>query len=573
MFLGYSLLFYLLFFFLGVGLTVLITPKTLRKYTVFLSPIVGYCFSSFLSWCLSSLRFKGTDDYYYWVILLALCLLIFATIKNWRQRDNFFSKDLIIPLLISIVAFTIIAIPSLIHQDMSCLTIGNHDLVGFSHISRVAKESSLNDQYLSLTDFALNNFSLSYWGASFNTALFCSVTKLDPYQSQMISLYIFFVIALLLSYVVAKEIFLYTNFGSNVIVVLFGLSSIFYSCIYNGFERQIIAVSVILLFFMINILIIRSSNWRESIKYCPLLLLSFWGLFITYDFMIMITYGVILTYVVFRFLMNRMIPFYWLIINVILMFFYWVAIFDVSRYTFLVSGAYNDSIGGWFVRWISLPKLFGIASFVKNVVSYQDIISLIFITFIIIWGLIKLCKANREVFSLSLSIFSSVFLIAFVVSYNSWGDGVFGSYYQMKLFTTFLPLLLLSSLCIFGYYTWSTIKRSFVIGILFLLVLLNGISAGLFVFQTNDQARFVYPETIQLKQISNSVESVNISDGEPWRILWEGYFLYPRKVYYEKTQGDIITGSPLIGEWSLIRNAPMKSDIYINSVYSLRETK
>jgi hypothetical protein len=569
MFFVYSLLFYFLYFFLGIGLTILIVPQRLRKYMMLVSPVVGYCLSSGLTWCFYRLNFGGTDDYYYLVILLALSILIVALARNRQKINSFFSQDLIIPILISIVVFIIISFPSLMHQDMNCLTIGNHDLVNFSSMSKNVKELSLGEYNLV---GGLTGSLSSYWGVSSSIALFCSITRLDPYQVQMISLYIFFVIALLLTYVIAKEIFLYTNFGSNVIVMLFGLSSIFYSCIYNGFERQIIAVSVILLFFMSNILIIRSNSWRESFKYCPLLLLSFFGLFVTYDFMIMITYGVILTYVVLRFLIDRRIAFYWLIINIIFGIIYWISVFNVSHYASLVSGAYNDSIGGWFVRWVSLSELFGIVPFFKNVVSYQEIVSLIFVTFIIIWGLIKLCKLKRDVFYLSLSIFSSVFLIAFVVSYDSWGDGVFGSYYQMKLFTTFLPLLLLSSLCMFSHYTWITIKRSFIFGILFLLILFNSISAGLFIFQTNDQARFIYQETIELKQISDSIESVNISDGEAWRLLWEGYFLYPRKVYYERTQGDIIAGSSLIGEWSLIRNASMTSDIYINSVYSLRKT-
>ena len=114
-FILYSLLFYVLFLFIGLGLTILFSPKEWLKYTVFLSPLIGYCLITLTGWFFYSLNFKGTDDYYYWILLIALLLLIGAIIKIWKQKilKKLFSRELIITVMIAIIIFLAIAFPSL----------------------------------------------------------------------------------------------------------------------------------------------------------------------------------------------------------------------------------------------------------------------------------------------------------------------------------------------------------------------------------------------------------------------------------------------------------------------------
>jgi len=592
-FILYSLLFYVLFLFLGLGLTILFSPKRLRKYTIFLSPLIGYCLLTLTGWFFYSLNFKGTDDYYYWILLLALFLLIGAIIKIWKQNflKELFSRELIIPIMIAIIIFLAVAFPSLQQKELTTTSLGNNDVIFYTVASKILKEIPKNDAPDIIDPSAICEGAL---GASINTAFFCSVAKLDPYQVQMISLYVFFIISLFLTYILAREVFTYTSFAANIIILLCGLSSLLYYVIFNGFECQIIAVPLMLLIMLCNIAAVRANKFKDAIRYVPFLILPLWGLSLTYSHMFVIIYGLIVPYVLLSYWKNRKVTklLNWAAINCIALLVIVCLSPQRPQLIITMTSIMGSVTAGWFMPWIIPQKLYGITPFLipdpmadallqlnqlsnlQNYIGITVAISAIFIA-VIISGFVKLFKRDMENFLLSATMFILIFIGALILSFLniSRNNGGFGGYNQFKLISFFLPVLLLSSFALFRDITFnmhsilqSPVKSSHhYVGIrkntLYLLIIAalvisNCMSAGVMVYTTTKTAFVISPDIINLQSVRNNkeIKSINIPADYRgiWNIMWEAYFLLPKKLYFE--QSTYYAATPLNGEWNLIRN-------------------
>jgi hypothetical protein len=581
----YSLLFYVLFSFLGLGLTIIFSPGKLLKYTVFLAPLVGYCLLTLAGWYFYILNFKGTDDYYYWILLLSLLFLIAAVIKIWKQRvlHDLFDRKLIVPIVIAIGVFLIVALPALRQEKMLVTVTGNLDVIAYTEVSKVLKEVPRDDTNQIIACGAVTE---PIMGVSLNTAFFCSVAKLDPYQVQMISLFIFFMIALFLTYILAREIFAYTGFAANIIILLCGLSSLLFYVIYNGFECQIVAMPLMLLIILCNVEVARADKFKDAVRYVPFLILSFWGLSLTYSHMFVIIYGLVVPYVLLSWWKNRRVPglLNWAAVNCIAL----LAIVCLApqRPQMIISMIYSmgSVIAGWFIPWITPQKLYGIIPFLipeqllnlLNNIGVTAVISLVLIA-VIVAGFVKLFKRDMENFLLSATMFILIFTGAVILSFlNMYRNaGGFGGYNQFKLISYFLPVILLSSFALFkdigfnipgglqspvkpGHWYTGIRKNALQLLVIGALVISNGISAGATVYATliHNMVIVMPPDLINLQSVrsNDQIKSINIpaDGGKYWNILWEAYFLFPRKLYFE--QATYCPATPLKGEWNLIRN-------------------
>jgi len=620
----YSLLFYALFLFLGLGLTIICCPREWRKYTVFLSPLLGYCLLTLAGWYFYLLNFKGTDDYYYWILLLALLLLIGAVIKIWKQKflAELFSRELILPILIAAVIFTVAAYPALRQEQLTILVLGNTDVAAYTLASKIIQTMPISDfQLINYFDPDVTNYD---FGAYINTAFFCSVAKLDPYQVQMISIYIFFIISLFMTYILAREVFGYTSFASNIIILLYGLSSILYYVIYHGFERQVIAVPLMLLIMLSNVAVVRANKFRGALRYAPVLLLALWGLSQTYSHMLVIIYGLIVAYALLSCWKNKKfaVVLNWAAINFVVALV--IVCLSPQRLQMVISttSALSSGTFGWFIPWITPQKLYGIIPFLMpDIFNFAPgelaalagsayslvftIIAAITLAAVIVCGFVKLYKNDMENFLFSLSMFVLIFagsLILAVQNINREALGGFGGYNQFKLISFFLPVILLCSLALFGDMTFnlrgilqpfvkssgdylSVRKNTLYLLIIAVLVMANCISAGVMIYTVAKNHVILSPDTINLQTIGNNKEfkSINIpadiNPGVIWNIMWEAYFLFPHQLYFE--QSTLYAAKPLEGEWWLIRKSTdnvlsvlRQNDsgtMPINATYALRK--
>lgn len=88
-YLYYSVLTICLYVYLGLGLTTLFCTKELRKYTLVLSPLVGYCYLTLVGWYFYKLDIGGTDFYAKFILVIPTVILFFLLIKY--KKKNYYS--------------------------------------------------------------------------------------------------------------------------------------------------------------------------------------------------------------------------------------------------------------------------------------------------------------------------------------------------------------------------------------------------------------------------------------------------------------------------------------------------
>jgi hypothetical protein len=620
-FLLYSFLFFVLFLFLGLGLTILFCPKEWLKYTLFLSPILGYCLLSLAGWYFYSFNFKGTDSYYYWILLISFLFLVAAFIKVWKQNilKQLFSRELIIPVLIAICVFLIVSVPLLRQERLTSMTLFNNDIADYSLASKIVQELPKdvlpqNGAYYSIKDPNL--------GGYFNTAFFCSVVKLEPYQVQDISLIVFFIISLFLVYILGRKVFKYSEFTSNSVVLLYGLNSILFFLIFQGFVNQIIAMSLMLLTMLSNVAVIRAGKFKAAIVFLPVTFLALWGLLLTYSHMLVIIYGIVFCYVLISCWKYKKITtlLNWMAINCIAI----LVIFAIApqQLQIFISNTItmSSTSAGWFLPLTTPQKLYGIIPFLNPSNMIVTIIVTFFFVLVIVAGFVKLFKSDMENFLFSSITFLLVAIgtlaLCFLNTTKTIG-GEFGGYNQFKLVSFFVPLVLLISFTLFRDTSFSLSKfniknslryaRKFSLNsmtknittlyllIIAALVIANAISASMMISKVNKDVMIIPSDIVNLQVIRNNpdIKSINIpsyhSGNNPnWTIMWEAYFLFPDKLFFEqKTYGQryySATPSSLDGEWWLVRT-PEKAEkvllassrngssilLPINTTYSLRK--
>ncbi len=206
----YSFLFACLYVYLGLGLSLLFCPKILKKYAVFLAPMVGYCYLTLVGWYCYNFELGGTDVYA-WAILLPPIVFIGVAILNRRRRTaesvKLFKGKLVTPFVVSIIAFLILSIPFFRGiPGLTSMSFKNNDIAVGASISRYLKEFKRSDT----VGFLGQQYAIKFmadqtiFGAALSTAFAGSLFSLETYQLQSVSIHVFFLFSVLLVYALAR---------------------------------------------------------------------------------------------------------------------------------------------------------------------------------------------------------------------------------------------------------------------------------------------------------------------------------------------------------------------------------
>lgn len=586
----YSLLFALLYIYLGIGLTLLTCPNSLKKYALFLSPMVGYSYLTLFGWYCYSLNVGGTDVYALTILLPPAIFLYFAY-KSGKYEKLLDSKS-IAPLIIGIIIFLIISIPLLTKIDMlTSISIGNNDIADSASISTFLKEFTRSDTvgFLGQSGFFKWQADQAIFGGSLSTAFAGSLFSLETYQLQSMSIHIFFFFSIPLFFALAQESFGYNYYAATGIMVLYGLSPIMYYTIYNGFQGQIIATGLALCILLLNLQVINNSKkFSDYFSYIPLAVLFNWGISLTYPHMLPFIYIPLICYQLILVLHSKSFSniFYW--ISFVILTLIVVVILSPFRAKALVSYLFQmaNVQAGWYMPLFSPDAIFGIM--VSNMAALRPhsgfirIILSIPLLLIMALGFLNAYRTDRKLF-----LFSGVSLVVVIVGYTILSftgktEVGWGGYKSYKLISFFLPLILLSSLSLFRNMNFTGKYRiNYLLPFsLVILILCNVYSISKVTKQVVKRNRMVDSDMADLRKIesNNLVKSINILGTDPWDILWEVNFLMRKKLYFETSTYGGRTASNLDGEWNLIRCFPAISGksitlseeiIPVNSSYML----
>ena len=210
-YLFYSFLSIFIFFFSGLGLTILLSPQNLRKYILFLSPTVGFCYSTLIGWYCYNLDLRGTDSYAPIILIPPVFFLALAILKYRKQTpesDKILNRKLVAPLLVGIIAFLVLSVPFFKHTDgLTTISIGNNDIADTGLQARFLKEFAYSDTtgYLGqITDpkeqtnylkTGIGSARENRFGSPFSVALLSSLFSMEEYQFASLSIHIFFLLS------------------------------------------------------------------------------------------------------------------------------------------------------------------------------------------------------------------------------------------------------------------------------------------------------------------------------------------------------------------------------------------
>lgn len=559
-YLYYSVLTICLYVYLGLGLTTLFCTKELRKYTLFLSPLVGYCYLTLVGWYFYKLDIGGTDFYAKFILVIPTVILFFLLIKYkkkllfWEVR--IFNREFITVTLICIFGFLIVSLPLIINiDDLTSISMLNNDPANYALASRYLKDFSRAEE---IGFFAEPGVRIKWlieetvFGAFLSTSFIASMFSLEVYQVQSLSINIFFIFGIPIFYVIARDLFQYNYLGASVVTLIYALNPIIYYTIYQGFQSQIIAMSLSLCVFLLNIQAANScQRFSDWYKYLRLCVLFNWGISLTYPHMLSLLYAPIITYISW----NSFYTKYWklfirhslfILVSLIIM-----SALSVDRLIslinyFLYTGGAET---GWYMHFILPAQIF--SGFVRNA-QITDILFSIPTSIFIIIGFAQAYKSNKKLLILAVSSVAIVIFGYIVLSLkNLQASGQLGGYKSYKLLSFFLPQVILACLIMFQKVQLTRKIKIQAIGLALIIVFESCHTFSLTAQVTKDKLT-VTPEMVKLKTIEAepSINSINIlAQEDMWKIMWTAYFLARKKIHIQ-TQ-TYYPASNLEGDWDL----------------------
>ena len=150
------------------------------------------------------------------------------------------------PLLIGLVAFGLVSAPfwTTIGEPTS-LSIGNRDIAGSAGAATYLKEHSRSDQigFLGQSDAYKWVVEMEIFGGPFASAFLSSLLGLETYQIQSLHINLFFLFAVLATYILTRTAYGYRQPGAILVTAAFAFNPIMVYVALHGFQGQIVVTA------------------------------------------------------------------------------------------------------------------------------------------------------------------------------------------------------------------------------------------------------------------------------------------------------------------------------------------
>ena len=566
-FLSYSLLIVCIYICLGLGLTSLFCPNTLRRYIPLLAPLIGYSYLTLAGWYCYNLNLGGTDVYALYILgfptLLLLFILLIKRAKLAKYLQSvFYDHDLLTACAISLLGLLIISLPLLSSDSsLNSISIGNVDPANYAVLSRYLKEFPRSE---AIGFFAQQSGPIkwhieeSVFGAFLSTSFCASLLSLEVYQIQSMTIHIFFAFSITLVYVIARQVFQYNYWGASGVTILYALNPILYYTIYHGFQAQIIGTSVSLCVLLLNVEAIHNcERLSDYYKYIPFSVLLNWGFSLTYPHMLLLFYAPLVLYLAWYSLNKQSWRLFiyqslFILVSLVIM-----STLSIHRFQALLNYFFRmkDAEAGWSVTFIAPSELF---TGFKDKNNFYEILVTVILSSLVIGliyrGFTQARKANIRPFILGCSLALTSYAGCLVLSLLLLTSGApLGGYKAYKLISFFLPQVLISCLLLFQNLPINfRLKEARFFTILCIVVFIGNYDLTAETIKTHGS---VTQPLIDLQKIENdtSIKSINLLDEDAWQMAWQSYFLARKDLYFKNPEYYANpSGSSLNGEWNLI---------------------
>jgi len=583
-FLYYSVLIFIFYIYSGFGLTFLLAPQKMEKYVIFFSPFIGLSYLSWSAWFFYNFTPWGSNYYAYWILIPPIAFLILAILLKPQIHLKFVhlvNRKNIAILVLSLIIFLVISMPYLVRFNgnlSNTITLGSGDIVSYAACSKYITLSSLINPNQNINEIVINQhflplIEINNFGAYISTAIPSSLLSLETYQTQNLVIYLFFVFLLPFIFLISYEIFHYNYQISIIITLLCGLNFHLLYVIYQGFFGQIIGMGYFYCIFFLIIYALHNNQDFSSLKsYIPLSAFLFFGLMITYSFLIPVFVCPFLIYLLYSIFKKKSFAPKWDIFKFLTLtglatFILFPTIFPARIESFFT---YTSINAGWDMPLIFPHWIFGL---VGNTILIQNfyyttnldfsilILLSIPIISLVLFSVKKIYLQDRRLFSLAITyLFFIITAYLYFIINGMYTPGISGDGYKsFKFLTYFIPLILIIGLSYFNDCKITQLKSSgtkkqiFLIAIILCILSVNIWSAAEIAKNNYDNSISISENVLDLQKINamNDIDSVNILE-PPWlNQMWTYYFLFSdKKIYLKYTS--YFSKTPLNGQWDLI---------------------
>ncbi len=578
-------------------MSVFVIPTDLRKYSIFIIPVIGYCITSILGWYGYFFNLPGTDAYAKYLLLPTGVLLIYHLIRKNRNAVfngylNSFKSNLL-PILMGLVVIVVFSVPFLNHKDgLTSVSYINNDIANTASVSKFIKEFSRHDKtgLLGQADVYKHQVDDQILGGPFFNSFFSSLMSLKPYQVQNISFSVFFLFGLFLVYVLARELFKYNKKSALVIMALFGLNPLMFFTNHLSFQGQIVSLSLVLSSFFILLKVAREATELKKVwSYLASFVLINCGIALTYNHIFPLLFLPVVLMVVIQGSIEKSYrkARNWLIFTSVgiafmamLLPYKAVAIIKMTLSRF-------GSMNGWYFPLFTPDTIFGFTLNRVNLeaphLSKHVLLSAIPVV-VAVLGLIRCYRKDKQTFFLLFSFLFTAISLYLVCAFGGSHEQGWGGYRSYKILSFYLPFIILSGLHLFSEVEFSSrkIKAVLLSSVCCIFLLANGYSTVMLTKMIIKKNRSATHDMADLEKVEKmpDVQSINILSNTCWDILWETHFLYRKKLYFKNkiSYHGVLVGTE--GEWDLINIKKNDWDrtnereiITLNDTYILVKTK
>jgi len=601
----YSILSWLILMFFGLNLCILFLPDRLKKYSLLVAPILGYCFIVFVSYYCYRLNFDGTNSYAWPVTLVVIACSLYVFLKNISFLKEIFNKEAFIGLGFSIVSWIALStIFFIFGSPLVSLALSNLDVAELAVESRFLQEFNRTSEigFLGQTGWLKVVGDDIWFGPSAIVAFLGTLLRIEPYKAQSLILHVLVAQGAGIFYLLIRFFSDITKRVSLGVTFLYTISPVIIYTAWQSFGGQSIAIPIVLLITRLYLDTTQKSQEGFDFRTLLSLILLFSALLVTYHFMALIIFFLISVHCLVMWFYKRhniqtFKDFKFLLILVIA-----VAFFNPYRIISVVETFSMVAISnnGWFIPWLNPFTQIGIYTHrvFYGGYSLEYYKYLIYpATLIFLATLVAYLRTNNKKKITEKAFFYGLFLPVILLGgyfalIGSEG-GQLGGYRSFKITSTFIAFtFIVFALPFTNSFFEKRGLRTFVVELSIVALVISSVwSLSRFLHYHKSTIYILPKEIIELQKIEkmDQINGLNILDFGNFSNLWANYFLLNKAHVFQKfPYGGRVVGD-LNQPFTLIRKTSEKgsesthilsvrSDVDsknrmdINQVFALQDT-
>ena len=560
----------LLYLFSGIGLTILVCPKNVVKYSLFFAPFIGLIYFGFFCWILVNYSPWGTDVYANFLLIPpAICLIIVCLFKRSAIIEAFWplKPENIAIYVICLVNFFIISLPYAVTlSSLNAVTLLNSDIGNYASASAFLTQGTVNNVFGA--DPWILGLIPDVFSAFVALAVPSSIVHAETYTVFNTVEYLFFVFSLPFIFIIAKDIF---KWNDGLAFIVTGVAGINYNVIlivYFGYLSQIIGMGYFLsVTFLVLFFIQRREKITTLINYVPLFALLLSGLLVSYPTYFPLFFIPLACYLACEFIWIKRLG------NVLDLGFFFIitGLCSVSLFPTLSIRAFNKFLYysnvvagfnanpllpswmlGLFTEKVDLDQLLWAQ---MPLLSIADIILSVIVGVVVWLSFRYLYDHDKDLFTISLcfGIFFVLLYTYLIFKETTSPDFTGEGYKAYKLVTYFIQFFII---IIFSYFNKFNFREPFdaeksaAFIILILLICVTIFSTVQLISVDFQRSTSVKSSIIELKNVGGmpNIHSVNIDDPDVITHMWMYYFIFLNKKTYSSYHNELLQG-----EWTIRR--------------------